>query len=268
METAQNTGLTEIQTFVGTLSSAAGTLMYNIRAAASDGGGHVQAANTGGTAQTTYTLGDLLVATSSSSLGRLAVGTDNQEIRANSSVAGGMQWYAPISTTNRIAVSASLVGMTGSVVTETSMVAASIAGSTLGTRNAVHGRIFVQNFLKGGPGSVLLNANYGGVTFASMEFAGPSTGSSQSVKGIITLDVLGNGSTTLQKGIFMLDVKRPATNTGWIQGGSIGGLYDVQSSVFSVDSAASQILGLTVRYTASDTTHQLYIDGYEIEQIT
>ena len=66
IESAQNDALEKLETFVGTASSAVGTLMYNIRATASDGGGHVQTANRGGTGQTAYSQGDILVATSAS----------------------------------------------------------------------------------------------------------------------------------------------------------------------------------------------------------
>lgn len=92
IETAQNTGLTEIQTFVGTLSSVQGTLMYDVRAAASDGGGHVQGVNKGGTGLTSYTKGDLLVATSSSVLAKLSVGQDNLVLTADSNQQAGIRW--------------------------------------------------------------------------------------------------------------------------------------------------------------------------------
>jgi len=92
IETAQNTGLREIQAFIGTLSSTAGTLIYDIRAAASNGGGHVQTANKGGTGQTSYTKGDTLVASSSSVLSKLAVGNDGDIFTADSSVAAGVKW--------------------------------------------------------------------------------------------------------------------------------------------------------------------------------
>lgn len=92
IETAQNTGLSEIQAFVGTLSSTAGTLIYDIRAAASDGGGHVQVANKGGTGQTTYTKGDVLVASSSSVLTKLGIGTNNQVLTADSNQNAGVKW--------------------------------------------------------------------------------------------------------------------------------------------------------------------------------
>ena len=83
IETAQNDAVKKLETFVGTLSSAQGTLMYDVRAAASDGGGHVQAANKGGTGQTAYTKGDILVAQSSSVLSKLAVGANNQLLVAD-----------------------------------------------------------------------------------------------------------------------------------------------------------------------------------------
>lgn len=102
IETAQNTGLSEIQAFVGTLSSTAGTLMYDIRAAASDGGGHIQSANKGGTGQTQYNKGDILVAMSSSVLSKLAVGTDGQVLTSDSSQSTGIKWGAGVTPTVRV----------------------------------------------------------------------------------------------------------------------------------------------------------------------
>lgn len=90
----ENTAITEIETFVGTLSSAVGTLVYDIRSSNSNGGGHIQTANTGGTGQTSFNKGDILVAQSSSVLTKLAVGVDNQVLLANSSVATGVSWAA------------------------------------------------------------------------------------------------------------------------------------------------------------------------------
>lgn len=98
IEIAQNDGLRQLQAFVGTSSSTAGTLMYDIRAAASNGGGHVQTANKGGTGQTSFTKGDILVATSSSVLTKLAVGIDGQALVVNSSTASGVSWSQPFAT--------------------------------------------------------------------------------------------------------------------------------------------------------------------------
>ena len=98
IETAQNTGLMEIQTFVGTLSSAVGTLVYDVRGANSNGGGHVQTANKGGTGQTSFTKGDLLVATSSSVLAKLAIGAANKALVVDATAAAGMSWGNPLVT--------------------------------------------------------------------------------------------------------------------------------------------------------------------------
>lgn len=92
VETAQNTAISEIETFVGTLSSVQGTLIYDVRATASDGGGHVQGVNKGGTGLTSYAKGDLLVASSSSVLSKLTVGTDGFALVADSSQSAGVKW--------------------------------------------------------------------------------------------------------------------------------------------------------------------------------
>lgn len=93
IESAQNTGLEEIQAFIGTTNtSTIGTILYDIRAPGSDGGGHIQSANKGGTGQTSFNKGDILVATSSSVLTKLAVGTDNHVLQADSAQAAGIKW--------------------------------------------------------------------------------------------------------------------------------------------------------------------------------
>ncbi len=94
IESAQNNALTAVQTFVGTTSSSLGTLIYDIRSSNSDGGGHVQTAVKGGTGQTIYTKGDLLVGQSSSVLAKLAIGLDNTVLTADSTQGSGMVWRA------------------------------------------------------------------------------------------------------------------------------------------------------------------------------
>lgn len=94
IEQAQNAGIEAVEAFVGTLSSTAGTLIYDIRSPSSNGGGHVQTASKGGTGQITFTKGDVLIAQSSSVLTKLAVGNDGAVLTANSSVATGIQWGA------------------------------------------------------------------------------------------------------------------------------------------------------------------------------
>lgn len=94
IETAQNTDLTAVETFLGVdgASSTVGTLIYDIRSPGSNGGGHIQTANKGGTGQTTFNKGDMLVAQSSSVLTKLGVGTDGQALLADSTQATGIKW--------------------------------------------------------------------------------------------------------------------------------------------------------------------------------
>lgn len=92
IEGAQNTALSEVQAFIGTESSTVGTLFYDIRGAGSSGGGHVQSANKGGTGQTSFTKGDLLVGQSSSVISKLGIGTNNTVLTADSTQASGVKW--------------------------------------------------------------------------------------------------------------------------------------------------------------------------------
>lgn len=84
------------QTIGLSTSSLVGTLYYDIRSPDSNGGGHVQTANKGGTGQTAYTKGDVLVASSSSVLTKLSVGaTDGLALVVDSSQATGVKWGNP-----------------------------------------------------------------------------------------------------------------------------------------------------------------------------
>lgn len=108
---AENAAIEAIEAFVGTSSSTAGTLIYDIRAAASNGGGHVQTADKGGTGQTSYTKGDILVASSSSVLTRLAVGTNGRFLTSDSTAATGVNW-AGGNPTSRVYLNASVLTWT------------------------------------------------------------------------------------------------------------------------------------------------------------
>ena len=87
-----NDAVLELERFVGTASSAIGTLVYDIRATASDGGGHIQAVNKGGTGQTSYAKGDILIASSSSVLSKLTVGNNNEVLTVDSTQVTGVKW--------------------------------------------------------------------------------------------------------------------------------------------------------------------------------
>lgn len=99
IESAQNNGLTQVMNFVGTegSSSTLGTLIYDARSPASNGGGHVQTANKGGTGQTNYNQGDILVGQSSSVLAKLASAgnPDGYALILDSTQATGIKWGTP-----------------------------------------------------------------------------------------------------------------------------------------------------------------------------
>lgn len=94
IETVQNTALLEIERVVGTDSSVIGTIIGDLRNVNSSGGGHVQTANKGGTGQTGFAKGDLLVASSASVLSKQTVGTNGFVLTADSNQSSGVKWAA------------------------------------------------------------------------------------------------------------------------------------------------------------------------------
>src|SRR3990167_3207706 len=98
----------QIEQVIGlSTTSVVGSLFYDIRSPDSNGGGHVQSAVKGGTGQTTFTKGDLLVATGPSTISKLATAVDGQAFVADSSVAAGVKWGTASGT--KLAVIASTI---------------------------------------------------------------------------------------------------------------------------------------------------------------
>src|SRR3990167_8529043 len=79
-----SSALGQVEAVIGVAgaNSVVGTFEYHVRSPPSDGGGHVQTANKGGTGQTVYTKGDILVAQSSSVVTKIAVGSDGEVLTA------------------------------------------------------------------------------------------------------------------------------------------------------------------------------------------
>lgn len=92
------TDVTQIEAILGVSGDASvvGSYEYFIKSPDSNGGGHVQTANKGGTGQTSFNKGDVLVAQSSSVLSKLAVSaTDGYALVSDSTANTGVKWGLP-----------------------------------------------------------------------------------------------------------------------------------------------------------------------------
>lgn len=270
IETAQNTGLTELQTYIGVITGAnasvVGTLLYDIKSPASDGGGHVQTANKGGTGQTAFTKGDILVATNSSTLAKLSAGTDNQILQVNSSTASGLNWVN--TNTNKIAVSASVITIPEQGVA--SVYSITLAGSTLGTSNVVRATIPIPQWRFAGNTSVMAVATYGGVVGSVM-----LSSYGASVMGKFTHTMIANNSANLQthyigvEGVLTTGGQEALFND--MRLGPIPGQNSVLTfgtnvnATSSVNSSANQTMGMEIRLVGSNS--QMNTGGYIVEKI-
>lgn len=263
VETAQNTGLTELQTFIGVTTgataSALGTILYDIKAPNSNGGGHIQTANKGGTGQTTFTKGDILVAQNSSTLTKLALGIDTQVLTANSSTATGINWA---NTGNpKISTSAStfLISGTNDTLGDVSVISATIPASAMGTTNAIKGRVFLG--FSDIRTSVLVRGLYGGSNVTSIMVRQPFPSGTGTTHGEIQHTLIANNSGTAQRSYLEVNMYSESAIDGVRS--SVWSYYDTATS--AVDSGVAQTFGVTTKQ-AGTGSHT--INGNIVEKIS
>ena len=257
-----SSALGQVEAVIGVegANSVVGTLEYFIKSPDSNGGGHVQTANKGGTGQTTFTKGDLLVAISASVLSKLAVGTDTQSLVVDSSTSSGLKWGAPALTKIHASVLSSVIG--NGVATETSVFSVSIPGSVLGTNNVVRAVLNARLSFDGANpfASVLAYATFGGGRVASVFLAAFDA---LNLAGNIEYRLFGNGAVNAQYGELRANFIKNTTITN----PSTLGTYDFAIGTASIASGAAAIMGLTWKFSNANTANKLTPAGLIVEKI-
>lgn len=195
IETSQNTEITALENYVGTINSIVGSLSYDIRGVGSNGGGHVQSANKGGTGQTNFVKGDLLVATSSSVLSKLAISSvAGYVLQTDTSQSTGIAWGVG---TSKVFTTASSI--TTATTARTSLFTAAIPGGTLSTSNAIQGRVYigVVNGINA-VNNLTLELEYGGNNLTGVVTAIRANNSNVK-EGYMDFLVVANGAVNSQK---------------------------------------------------------------------
>ncbi len=253
-----SSALGQVETVIGVegASSVVGTLQYLIKSPASDGGGHVQTVSKGGTGQTSYTKGDILVAQSGAVLAKVAVGANTQVLQANSSMAAGIQW---VNVPRKIAVSGSVIGMGGGSSAEVSIMSAGIPVSVLLSGNAIRATCYLSNVTF--TDSLRINANLGGTSVAACSFIG-AVADQSGYKGQIVFTVLAANDNS-QRNVLNFDVQRDRNTVQ----ASIYAANAIVSTSSSIVGGAATTIGLTAKWSSSSSGDNLTTDGYIIEQI-
>jgi hypothetical protein len=240
-----SSALGQVQAVIGIDGSGVGTIIGDLRNPASDGGGHIQTAVKGGTGQTTFAKGDLLVATAPTVVSKLAVSSTTGEfLQTDASQATGMKWGGSGFKLS-IANASTVAGNAG----ETVVFAASIIGSTLGINNAVRFTGYMPVMRSGsgtGEDGLTFNIKYGVNTFGTITMSS-SSGPSNPQKGIIEGIIANNNVVNSQFGYVRI----------YGSGNVLSGGADASfSSVFtgfsngsaSINSSATQNLIITTQY--------------------
>lgn len=234
--------------------SVLGTIIGDLRSASSGGGGHVQTANLGGTGYAGgYTKGDTLVASASSVLTKVAIGTDNQVVMVDASQPTGLKYASP-----------TLVGQVASVISirsvaETSILTVSVPSSVVGSGNVVESTMFVNKFAA--TGSVLVKATYGGAVLSSVMVV--PTGTLASISGRINYTILANGNNN-QRGILEVNLGQQKDPSAFGSVVSVR-LYDMNTS--SVATATNKTMGVTMIMSNAGANDYVDVDGSYVKKI-
>lgn len=260
-----SSALGQVEAVIGlSTSSAVGTLMYDVRSPDSNGGGHVQTANKGGTGQTSYTKGDLLVASSTSVLTKLAVSsTIGEVLTADSNTATGVKWATPAGAT-KIAIKTGTSSIYNSN-TEQVLFAASVVGSTLGTNNGVRFHGYISNYSHQN-GTFTVRTKYGANTITSMVvLAGPNEYSSMLARyeGVI----VANTSVASQKGFTQFLATESRTEQNGAANIVISKYQGIAYGTSSINSSADQDLVITGQFQNANPASSILTQFFTVEKI-
>lgn len=259
-----SSALGQVQAVIGlSTTSTVGTLFYDIRSPDSNGGGHVQTANKGGTGQTTFNKGDLLVAQSNSVLTKLGVSsTLNELLIADPSQAVGMKWGTSPNA-NKVAINTTSVASSATLDSDIVLFSTSILGGTLGTSNAVKYRGLIQNFAAGSSQSFTLKAKYGNGVVGTISATTTTLGSVMSgmIDGVFT-----STGVSSQIGYIYFDANTRHGNANGVESGQF--LRLVNTSTSSVNALVDQNLIITGNWGSDGNPRMSVLTGiFTVEKI-
>lgn len=217
LDTSQNA------TFVGTVTPGTGTAID---------------ATHGGTAQTTWTTGDLLYASNTNVLSKLGAGTATHVLTANGAgVAPSWQAAAGgggISVLDRVVTTTTVT----TTATETNIYSYSVAGGTLSTNVGLRLTIFTVGTFNFGD-TITIKAYYGATIFGGAQLFGGVAGDH-----FFKIEALlsGHNATNAQSGCLV-----PLG----VVGGTFSGPTGANVNTLAEDSTAAKTLKVTVQFSSN-----------------
>lgn len=199
----------------------------------------------GGTGATSFTDGGVLIGNSTGAIQVTSAGTAGQVLTSNGA---GVDPTFQTAFSNKILVDRTDVTVTGTT-SETTLYTVSVAGGTLGTNNAIEGRINLSSI--GGPNADrtwTIRLKYGGSTIATAPLGPVSLFSSTNSSGWIDFRVIAAGATNSQEGY----VNCTGFVTAFNQ--TNNGPFADGVGTSAVDSTANQTLLVSVQMNNTDMT--------------
>lgn len=239
--------------------SVLGTILGDLRSPGSGGGGHIQTANKGGTGQTSYNKGDLLVATSSSVIAKLAVSQNfGDQLIADPTQASGIKWGRPGNVTNSVV---NIDQWQSSAVNV--LFAASIAGSTLGSSGGLKYTGQLPKLSIDDGVGFIVKVSYGVNSIATFNMTNANhsvIGSNGTIEGMI----IGNNGVASQLGNVRLFTR--ALGSGPPAAGEQVA-YGYAYGTSSINSSANQDLIITGQMSTVSPKNSILTGFFTVEKI-
>lgn len=255
----------------GTLYETGGTDV-----AVADGGTGASTATAGFNALApTTTKGDLITRDGSNNI-RVAVGSDNQILIADSAQTGGIKWAAAGAVSaGKVDVNTTEVTITnGNTTTETTLFTTTVNSGTLSTNNAIRGKVFISGMgLATGGDTLTFRIKFGGSTLITMTATQPPNNFS-GYDGVLEFYIAGDGATNVQKvysNFIGLNPVDDANNDFFEENGGATVQIDkflmTKFGTGAVDTTSNQTLAVTAQYSATSGSNDLVAEFWVVEAI-
>ena len=204
------------------------------------------------------TKGDMAVGSGTNDYDRLAVGTNDYVLVADSTQTLGMKWAVLAADKKILNVYTNVT--VSNTTTETTLATVSVTGGSLSTDNILKGNLWISTVRGAGAGTLTIRLKYGGTTLITHTI---TLQNSALGAGEFKFELRATGATNTQEAESLF-----FTMSNVVGNTFPASIYDYGTSgTAAVDSTADQTLAITAQFSAADVNYNMTVTGGTIHLI-